>query len=171
VEECPGIPLAWADDPLAIFTNYPWSRHSIKDSSLGYRFPTANYDGEEITGFDIHSTTCTGWSNNGDACSQCRQLAPKVKNPRQLSQQPPGRLNYRYQTHDQLTQSHRAKNQIIQNLKLSVNQIYLYSIVALTMIRRISIYLEISQSLRIILTLMIVLWLPFFLTRVLELIS
>jgi len=34
------------------------------------------------------------------------------------------------------------------------------------MIHRVSIYLKISQSLRIILTLMIVLWLPFFLTRV-----
>jgi len=50
MDECPGIPLVWADDPLAIFTKYPWSRHAIKDNTLGFRFPTANYDGEEITG-------------------------------------------------------------------------------------------------------------------------
>jgi hypothetical protein len=126
MDECPGIPLAWADDPLAILTKYPWSRHGINDNSLNFRFPTANYDGEEIAGFDIHSTTCTGWSNNGEACSQCRKLIPKVETLRQLSQQPPGRLNYKYQTHDQLTQSHRAKNQIIQNLKLTVSQFHLY---------------------------------------------
>jgi hypothetical protein len=144
VDECPGVPLAWADDPLAIFTKYPWSRHAIKDNSLGFRFPTPNYDGEKITGFDIRSTTCTGWSNNGEACSQCRKLTPKIENLRQLSQQLPGRLNYQYQTHDQLTQSHQAKNQIIQTLKLTVCQFYLYFIVALTTIY--TEYKSISKS-------------------------
>jgi hypothetical protein len=33
---------------------------------------------------------------------------------------PPGRLNYRYQTHDQLTQRHRSKNQVIRDLQLTV---------------------------------------------------
>jgi hypothetical protein len=123
VNECPGVPLAWnPDDPLAVFTKYPWTRHGIKDNPLGFRFPTANYDGDNITGFDIRSVTCTGRSNNGDACSPCRKLIPKIENLRQLSQQPPGRLDYQYQTHDQLTQSHRSKNQIIQDLKLTVNQ-------------------------------------------------
>ncbi|KIM81608.1 hypothetical protein PILCRDRAFT_8649 [Piloderma croceum F 1598] len=42
-----------------------------------------------------------------------------IENLRQLSQQPPGRLNYQYQTHNQLTQSHQAKNQITQTLKLT----------------------------------------------------
>jgi hypothetical protein len=43
-----------------------WTRHGIKDKPLGFRFPTAIYDGDEITGFNICSTTCTGWADNGD---------------------------------------------------------------------------------------------------------
>jgi hypothetical protein len=46
---------------------------------------------------NTRSTTCMGWSNNGEACSQCRKLIPKVENLRRLSQQPQGRLNYQYQ--------------------------------------------------------------------------
>jgi hypothetical protein len=54
VNNCPGIPLIWdAEDPLAIFRNYPWTRHGFNDHPLGYQFPTANYEGEDIIGFDI----------------------------------------------------------------------------------------------------------------------
>ena len=59
--------------------------------------------------------------DSGAACFQCKKLAPKIEKLRQLSKQPPGRLNHRYQTHDQLTQGHNAKNQIIRNLQLTVN--------------------------------------------------
>jgi hypothetical protein len=95
--DCPGVPLIWdLEDPLAVFRNYPWTRHGLKDNSLGYKFPTANYRGEEIEGFDIRATHCTGTSDNGDACFQCKKLKKKVNHLRQLSKQPPGRLNYQY---------------------------------------------------------------------------
>jgi hypothetical protein len=95
--DCPGVPLIWdLEDPLAVFRNYPWTRHGLKYNSLGYKFPTANYRGEEIEGFDIHATHCTGTSDNGDACFQCKKLKKKVNHLRQLSKQPPGRLNYQY---------------------------------------------------------------------------
>ena len=69
---CPGILLIWdKDDPLAVFNNYPWTRHAIKDHTLGYQFPTAKYEGEDIAGFDIHTTHCLGSSDKGQACSHC----------------------------------------------------------------------------------------------------
>jgi hypothetical protein len=102
--------------------------YGIKDKPLGFRFPTANYDGDEITGFDIRSTACTGSSNNGNPCSQCSILPRKIEDLRKILQRPPGTLNYAYQTHDQLMQSHRLKNRIIQHLKLSVSgfRLFLY---------------------------------------------
>jgi hypothetical protein len=120
IDECPGVPLGW--DPDDVFTKYPWTRHGIKDNSLGFRFPRATYDGDNIVGFITHSTVCLGHSNNGAPCLQCKKLTRKVEDLRQLSQQPPGRLNYQYQTHDQLTQGHHAKNEIIRNLQLTVNR-------------------------------------------------
>ena len=106
---------------MAVFTKYPWNRHGIQDKPLGFQFPTAVYDGDDIIDFDIHSTICLRRSDSGAACFQCKKLAPKIEKLRQLSKQPPGRLNHRYQTHDQLTQGHNAKNQIIRNLQLTVN--------------------------------------------------
>jgi hypothetical protein len=89
--DCPGIPLIWdVEDPLAIFNSYPWTRHGLTNPTLGYKFPTANYDGEEIVGFDIHATHCTGYSINGHTCSLCRKLSTKVDHLRQVSKQPPG---------------------------------------------------------------------------------
>ena len=114
--DCPDIRLIWdLEDPLAVFRNYPWTRHGLKDSSLGYKFPTANYRGEEIVGFDICAMHCTGTSENGDTCFQCKKLKKKVNHLRQLSNQPPRRLNYQYQTHEQLTQGHCTKNKIIED--------------------------------------------------------
>jgi len=108
-----------------MFSKYPWTRHGITDNPLGFRFPTANYDDDEIVGFDIRSTLCDGHSDGGNACMACRKLTPKIDNLRRLSMQPPGRLNYRYQMHDQLTQGHRSKNQVIRSLQLTVGQISL----------------------------------------------
>jgi hypothetical protein len=50
----------------------------------------------------------------------CRKIMPNIDNLRLLSIQPPGRLNCRYQTHNQLTQEHRSKNQVIHDLQLTV---------------------------------------------------
>jgi hypothetical protein len=73
--DCPNV--RDLEDPLAVFRNYPWTRHGLKDSSLGYKFPTANYCGEEIVGFDIRATHCTGTSENGDTCFQCKKTQEK----------------------------------------------------------------------------------------------
>src|ERR1700692_4266467 len=86
--DCPGIPLTWdPEDPLAVFRNYPWTHHAHKDHALGYQFPTANYKGEDIVGFDICATYCTGCSENRKACWQCWKLDKKVDHLHQLSQQ------------------------------------------------------------------------------------
>jgi hypothetical protein len=131
--ECPGVPLVWdPDDVSAIFNSYPWTRHGIREHPLGYGFPMAKYDGADITGFDIRSTTCTGYSYDGNACSQCRQLPSKVKNLRKISLQAPGTLNFKYQTHDQLTQGHRIKNEIIRNHQLTVSQMSSHNQILLT---------------------------------------
>ena len=119
--DCPGIPLIWdPEDPLSVFRNYPWTRHAHRDHMLGYQFPTANYEGEDIVGFDIRVMHCTGRPKNGGACSHCQKLNKKVDHLRQLSKQPPGRLNYQYQTHKQLVEGHHSKNKIITDLQLSV---------------------------------------------------
>ena len=124
IDKCSSIPLGW--DPDDVFTKYPWNHHSIKDKPLGFQFLVATYDSDNVVGFVTHSTVCLGHSNNGAACLQCKKLTQKVGELRQLSQQPPGRLNYQYQTHDQLTQGHHAKNQIIRNLQLTVKSKFLY---------------------------------------------
>jgi hypothetical protein len=74
--DCPNV--RDLEDPLAVFRNCPWTRHGLKDSSLGYKFLTANYRGEEIVGFDIRAMHCTGTSENGDTCFQCKKLKKKV---------------------------------------------------------------------------------------------
>jgi hypothetical protein len=123
VNDCPGIPLIWdLEDPLAIFNSYPWTRHGLIDYTLGYKFPTANYDGEEVVGFDIHATHCTGYSIDGHACSLCRKLSTKFDHLRQLSKRPPGQLNYQYQTHEQLKNGNQSKMKIIKDLRLSVKK-------------------------------------------------
>ena len=121
VNSCPGVPLIRdPDDVLAVFSKYPWTCHSLTGQPLGFCFPTANYDSDEIVGFDIHSTLCDGQSEDGNACSACRKLTPKIDNLWLLSTQPPRQLNYQYQTHDQLTQGHRSKNQVICDLQLTM---------------------------------------------------
>jgi hypothetical protein len=125
--------LIWdAEDPLAVFKNYPWTRHGLKEHPLGYRFPNANYEGEEFVGFDIRATHCTGYSDDGDPCSQCRSLKKKVYHLRQMSKQPPGRLNHQYHTHEQLTQGHHSKSKIIKDLQLSVRWFHLLLLSKLT---------------------------------------
>ena len=107
---CPDIPLIWdPEDPLSVFRNYPWTCHALKDHRLGYQFPTANYEGEDIVGFDIHMMHCTGQPENGGACSHCQKLNKKVDHLHQLLKQLPGHLNYRYQTHKQLVEGHCSK--------------------------------------------------------------
>jgi hypothetical protein len=116
--------LAWdPDDALAVFTKYPWSRHGIKDKPLGFQFPTATYDGDEIVRLDVRSNVCLGHSDSGLACSQYQKLTLKIEHLQQLSQKPAGRVNYQYQTHDQLTQGHRSKNEIIRSLQVTVIQL------------------------------------------------
>ena len=89
--DCPGIPLAWdPDDPMAVFTKYPWNCHGIQDKPLSFQFPTAVYDGDDIIDFDIHSTICLRCLDSGAACFQCKKLAPKIEKLWQLSKQPPG---------------------------------------------------------------------------------
>lgn len=126
IPDCPGIPLIWdPDDVSAIFSNYPWTRHGIPDQTLGFQFPTANYNGNELVGFSVRATDCMKCSRDGNACLPCRNVIPKIDHLRKLSKQPPGRLNYQYQTHEQLTQSHRAKNHILTEMRLNVSAIKL----------------------------------------------
>ena len=120
-DNCPGVPLIWdVDDPMAIFSTYPWTHHALKDNKMDFMFPTTNYHHGEIVGFDIHLTSCTGFSDNNLPCWYCRRLTSKVNNLQKLSKQPAGRLNYSYQTHEQLTNGHRLKNELIKDLQLSM---------------------------------------------------
>src|SRR6267154_1492229 len=121
VDTCPGVPLIWdADDPLAIFSSYPWTRHAFKDNKMDFLFPTANYKDGKIVGFDIRSTSCTSFLYDNKPCLYCRRLTSKVNNLRKLSKQPAGRLNYNYQSHEQLMHAHSLKNEMIKDLQLSV---------------------------------------------------
>jgi hypothetical protein len=127
VDKCPGVPLVWdANDPLAIFFTYPWTRYGLADSNWDSSFPTANYEAGKIVGFDIRSTTCAGFLDKGKPCLYCRRLTSKVENLRKISKQPAGRISYLYQTHEQLTDGHRFKNLMIKDLQLAVRQLDLF---------------------------------------------
>jgi hypothetical protein len=129
VDKCPGVPLIWdADDPMAIFSTYPWTRHAFRDNKMDFMFPTANYEHGEIVGFDIRSTSCAGFLDEDQPCLYCRRLTSKVNNLRKISKQAAGRLNYSYQTHEQLTHGHRLKNQLIKDLQLSVRHCFRFKI-------------------------------------------
>jgi hypothetical protein len=109
---------------LAIFSTYPWARHASKDNAADFSFSSANYKDGEFLGFNIRANSCTGLLEQGKPCLHCWRLTSKVKNLHELSKQPPGQLNYEYQTHEQLTRGHRLKNQIIKDLQLSVHQLF-----------------------------------------------
>jgi len=121
----PGVPLIWdPDNPLAVFSKYPWARHGF-NKSLGYRIGMAHYDGDKFKYFSIHSTRCHGAVDVfGSACSACTKATVKVEHLKELAKQSTERLNFRYQSHDQLVQGHQAKNKIIDNKKLVVTYNY-----------------------------------------------
>jgi hypothetical protein len=103
---------------------YPWTRHAFQDNKMDFLFPTANYEDGKIIGFDIRSTSCTGVLEEDQPWLYCWRLTSKVNNLRKLSKQPEGQLNYSYQTHEQLSDGHQLKNQLIKDLQLSVEALF-----------------------------------------------
>jgi hypothetical protein len=126
VDKCPGVPLVWdANDPLAIFFTYPWTRYGLADNNWDFLFPTANYEAGKIVGFDIHLNTCTRFLDEGKPCLYCHKLTSKVENIRKISKQPAGQMSFLYQTHEQLMEGHCFKNMTIKDLQLAVRQLRL----------------------------------------------
>src|SRR6266436_5336418 len=97
---CPGVPLIWdPDNPLAVFSKYPWARHGF-DKSLGYRIGMAHYDGDKFKYFSIHSTKCRGTVDVfGSACSACTKAPVKIEHLKELAEQSTERSNFQYQSH------------------------------------------------------------------------
>lgn len=125
--KCPGVPLIWDPaDPMAIFSKYPWTRHGYEGQHLGYKLGTAHYDGDEFKYFSIHSSACNGIADIfGSACTPCSQLTEnkgKIDILRKLANNPPGRLNFKYQTHDQLVSGSTAKSKLIDSHRLTVRK-------------------------------------------------
>jgi len=57
----------------------------------------------------------------GSACSACTKVPAKVERLWELSNQSAERMNFRYQSHDQLVQANYAKTKIIDRQRLEVN--------------------------------------------------
>lgn len=111
---------------MAVFSKYPWTRHGYEGPRLGYKLGTAHYDGEEFKYFTVHSSACDGTADIfGSACAPCSQLTEnkgKIDILRKLANDPPGRLNFKYQTHDQLVSGSTAKSKLIDGHRLTVRK-------------------------------------------------
>jgi hypothetical protein len=142
--KCPGVPLIWDPaDPGSVFSNYPWTRHGFKGQSLGYKLGTAYYDGDKFKYFSIHSSACIGAADTfGSTCVPCSRLTEnkgKIDALRKLANDPPGRLNFKYQTHDQLVNGSTAKTKLsMEDQRMIFGPINIYS-QTLNLIRDLSI--------------------------------